>query len=79
MKRPADGVGMANTGKYTAPHRSQADGAPVPVVTDPTAPEAVRLSPRVEALRRLVASGQYHVSPRYLAYRIMRSAGIKPE
>jgi anti-sigma28 factor (negative regulator of flagellin synthesis) len=39
----------------------------------------VRLSPRVEALRRLVAAGQYQVSSRHLAHQILRAAGIKPE
>jgi anti-sigma28 factor (negative regulator of flagellin synthesis) len=32
---------------------------------------------RVEALRRLVAAGQYHVSPRWLATKIFRAAGLK--
>jgi hypothetical protein len=32
---------------------------------------------RVEALRRLVAAGQYHVSPRWLATKIFRAAGVK--
>lgn len=50
----------------------------MPVVTDMSAVE-VKLSPRVEALRKLVASGQYQVSPRYLAHRIMRSAGFRLE
>ena len=31
---------------------------------------------RVEALRKLVAAGQYHVSPRWLATRIFRAAGV---
>jgi anti-sigma28 factor (negative regulator of flagellin synthesis) len=69
---------MANTTKYTAPNRTHS-GVPVPVVTDPTASVDARLSPRVEALRKLVVSGQYQVSPRYLAHKILRSAGIKPE
>jgi len=38
-----------------------------------------RMSPRVEALRKLVASGQYQVSARHLAHQIMRAAGVKPE
>jgi anti-sigma28 factor (negative regulator of flagellin synthesis) len=38
-----------------------------------------RISPRVEALRKLVASGQYQVSARHLAHQIMRAAGVKPE
>jgi anti-sigma28 factor (negative regulator of flagellin synthesis) len=69
---------MANTTKYTAPSRTPS-GVPVSVVTDPTASIDARLSPRVEALRKLVVSGQYQVSPRYLAHKILRSAGIKPE
>ena len=32
---------------------------------------------RVEALRKLVAAGQYHVSPRWLATKIFRAAGLK--
>jgi anti-sigma28 factor (negative regulator of flagellin synthesis) len=49
------------------------------VTTDPTADVDTRLSPRVEALRKLVASGQYQVSPRYLAQQILRAAGLKAE
>ena len=69
---------MANTPKYTTPGRASQTSAPIPVVTDPKDMDA-RLSPRVEALRKLVAAGQYQVSPRYLAHKIMRAAGIKPE
>jgi anti-sigma28 factor (negative regulator of flagellin synthesis) len=32
---------------------------------------------RVETLRRLVAAGQYHVSPRWLATKIFGAAGVK--
>jgi hypothetical protein len=39
-----------------------------PVVNSPT---------RVEALRKLVAAGQYQVSPRWLATKIFGAAGIK--
>jgi anti-sigma28 factor (negative regulator of flagellin synthesis) len=69
---------MANTPKYTAPGHVSSSSAPIPVVTD-TATVDVKLSPRVEALRKLVAAGQYQVSARYLAHRIMRSAGFKLE
>lgn len=69
---------MANTPKHTTPGRSH-NAAPIPVLTDPHAPLDVRLSPRVEALRKLVASGQYQVSPRHLAQQILRSAGFKLE
>ena len=45
-----------------------ADNAPVGPFTAPS---------RVEALRKLVAAGQYHVSPRWLATKIFRAAGVK--
>lgn len=68
---------MAHTTKYTTPGTaSRTTEAPVPVVIDSTAP--VKFAPRVEALRKLVAAGQYQVSARHLAHQIMRSAGIKP-
>jgi anti-sigma28 factor (negative regulator of flagellin synthesis) len=69
---------MANTPKYSAP-ASRSTATPAPVMMDPTGADDTRLSPRVETLRKLVAQGQYQVSARYLAQRIMRAAGIKPE
>ena len=69
---------MAHSGKYTAPGTSR-NSAPVSVVTSAGAIDPVRFSPRVEALRKLVASGKYQVSSRYLAHRILRSAGLRPE
>jgi hypothetical protein len=71
--RLVDGVGMANTGKHIAPSRIPAGLAAA------GEPSAARLSPRVEMLRKLVAAGQYQVSPRYLAYKIFRAAGVRPE
>ena len=72
----ADDVGMANTGKHTPPRTSSERAI---VATGPTGGVGERLSPRVEMLRKLVAAGQYQVSPRYLAYRIFESAGVRPE
>jgi anti-sigma28 factor (negative regulator of flagellin synthesis) len=47
-------------------------------ISAPAAPYAPVSAPsRVEALRQLVAAGQYHVSPRWLATRIFRAAGVK--
>jgi anti-sigma28 factor (negative regulator of flagellin synthesis) len=47
-------------------------------IAAPRAPyELVAAPSRVEALRQLVAAGQYHVSPRWLATRIFRAAGVK--
>jgi hypothetical protein len=49
-----------------------------PALAAPPAPYALVSAPsRVEALRRLVAAGQYHVSPRWLATKIFRAAGVK--
>ncbi len=66
---------MSDTNRYMTHRRSavRASGAPVhasqaPSVTSPG---------RVEALRRLVAAGQYHVSPRWLATKIFNAAGVK--
>jgi anti-sigma28 factor (negative regulator of flagellin synthesis) len=48
-------------------------------VSAPHAPVGALISApsRVEALRKLVAAGQYHVSPRWLATKIFRAAGVK--
>lgn len=70
---------MANTPKYTTPGRTSQHSAPIPVVIDAKGSYDTKVSPRIEALRKLVAAGQYQVSPRYLAHRIMSAAGIKPE
>jgi anti-sigma28 factor (negative regulator of flagellin synthesis) len=75
----ADGVVMANTIKHTGPQSRASREASASISLDPTAADEARLSPRIEALRKLIASGQYQVSPRYLAYRIMRTAGVRPE
>jgi anti-sigma28 factor (negative regulator of flagellin synthesis) len=37
------------------------------------------LSPRIKALRQLIASGQYQVSARWLAQKIFRAAGVRIE
>jgi hypothetical protein len=61
---------MSDTNRPSTTHRS-AIAAPHGPVGPVSAPS------RVEALRRLVAAGQYHVSPRWLATRIFRAAGVK--
>jgi hypothetical protein len=53
------------------PTRRSATTAPRALLGEISAPS------RVEALRRLVAAGQYHVSPRWLATKIFRAAGVK--
>lgn len=64
---------MSDTNRYIGPRR--------PPVTAPRAGVETGLtvnSPaRIEALRQLVASGRYQVSPRWLATKIFRAAGVK--
>jgi anti-sigma28 factor (negative regulator of flagellin synthesis) len=68
---------MPTHSKYIAPGiRAHATPSVAMSMLDVT---EVRLSPRVEALRKLVAAGQYQVSPRHLAHQILRAAGIRPE
>jgi anti-sigma28 factor (negative regulator of flagellin synthesis) len=43
----------------------------------PAAPQVVASSSnKVDTLRRLVAAGQYQVSPKYLAMKIFKAAGL---
>jgi hypothetical protein len=69
----ADGVGMSNTTRHI-PHRrppvsAQRAAAPMGQVS-------ANSPSRVDTLRRLVAAGQYHVSPKYLAMKIFRASGL---
>jgi len=66
---------MPTHSKYIAPGIRAQTTASAMSIMEPTD----RMSPRVEALRKLVASGQYQVSARHLAHQIMRAAGVKPE
>jgi anti-sigma28 factor (negative regulator of flagellin synthesis) len=70
-----DGVGMSNTTRHTSQRRP-----PVPAqrASAPLAPpQSVQSSNKVDTLRRLVAAGQYHVSPKYLAMKIFKAAGLE--
>jgi anti-sigma28 factor (negative regulator of flagellin synthesis) len=64
---------MANTSK-----QSKVTGLRAPA---PSASVEISepLSPKVEGLRKLVASGQYQVSSRYLAIQIFRRSGLRTE
>jgi hypothetical protein len=42
----------------------------------PTPPQLVNSADKVDTLRRLVAAGQYQVSPKYLAMKIFKAAGL---
>jgi anti-sigma28 factor (negative regulator of flagellin synthesis) len=67
------GVGMSNTNRHMTHRRSPVSTRrALPPMGEPVAAS----SARVEALKKLVAAGQYHVSPKWLAVRIFRSAGV---
>ena len=69
------GVGMSNTTRHIPQRRRP----PVSVqrVTAPVAPQSVNSPNKVDTLRRLVAAGQYHVSPKYLAMKIFKASGLE--
>jgi len=73
----ADGVGMSNTTRQTPSRRRP----PLPAqrAVAPVAPQSVSSANKVDTLRRLVAAGQYHVSPKYLAMKIFKAAGLEEE
>src|SRR5215471_9782066 len=69
----ADGVGMSDTNRHM-PHRRSpvsARRALAPMAVPSSAPAS-----RVNALRRMVAAGQYRVDAKHLAMRIFRAAGV---
>jgi anti-sigma28 factor (negative regulator of flagellin synthesis) len=71
-----DGVGMSNTTRHTPSQRRpplSAQRASAP----PAAPQSVVGANKVDTLRRLVAAGQYQVSPKYLAMKIFKAAGLE--
>jgi anti-sigma28 factor (negative regulator of flagellin synthesis) len=65
----AEVVGMSDINRPST--RRSAIAAPRAPFGEISAPS------RVEALRKLVAAGQYHVSPRWLATKIFHAAGVK--
>jgi len=64
---------MRNTTRHTPRRRPP---APAPRVASPGASQVVASANKVDTLRRLVAAGQYHVNPKYLAMRIFKAAGL---
>ena len=70
----ADGVGMSNTTRHIPQRRP-----PVPAqrASAPRAPQSVQGANKVDTLRRLVAAGQYQVSPKYLAMKIFKAVGLE--
>jgi hypothetical protein len=67
------GVGMRDTTRHITHRRP-----PVPVqrALPPGREPSVTLPVHLDALRQLIASGQYQVNARYLAMKIFRAAGV---
>jgi len=65
---------MRNTTRHTSYRRPPLAARPVAA---PTPSQVVASSNKVDTLRRLVAAGQYHVSPKYLAMKIFKAAGLE--
>jgi hypothetical protein len=65
---------MSNTTKHISTTRRPPLSAQrqAPLVAQPS----LNSPQRVDTLRRLVAAGQYHVSPKYLAMKIFRASGL---
>jgi anti-sigma28 factor (negative regulator of flagellin synthesis) len=82
-----DGVGMSNTTRHIPRRRppvpAQRASAPVATPSSDVSNRANRSNRsmnsanKVDTLRRLVAAGQYHVSPKYLAMKIFKAAGLE--
>jgi anti-sigma28 factor (negative regulator of flagellin synthesis) len=65
---------MRNTTRHISHRRPPLAARSAPA---PSAPQVVASSNKVDTLRRLVAAGQYHVSPKYLAMKIFKAAGLE--
>jgi anti-sigma28 factor (negative regulator of flagellin synthesis) len=65
---------MRNTTRHTS-HRRPPISAHRAAAQTPS--QVVASSNKVDTLRRLVAAGQYHVNPRYLAEKIFKAAGLQ--
>ena len=74
-------VGMSDTSRHLTHRRSPGSEAQrqAAAAGPPADHVSTSSSARVEALRKLVAAGQYHVSAKWLAHRIFRCAGIPVE
>jgi hypothetical protein len=69
----ADCVGMSDTNRYITRRPPLSASSRELVASSPS----VNSPAKVEALRKLVAAGQYQVSPRWLATKIFRAAGVR--
>lgn len=67
---------MSNTTRHIPNRRPAvpAQRAPAPLAARSLSTNSAN---KVDTLRRLVAAGQYHVSPKYLAMKIFKAAGLE--
>jgi anti-sigma28 factor (negative regulator of flagellin synthesis) len=65
---------MSNTTRHISRRRPAVSA---PRAAAPTPPQIVASSNKVDTLRRLIAAGQYQVSPKYLAMKIFKAAGLE--
>ena len=73
-------VGMSDSSRHLIHRRSQGSESHKAIATAPMAEHVSTSSAaRVEALRKLVQAGQYHVSAKWLAHRIFRCAAVPIE
>jgi hypothetical protein len=66
---------MSDTSRHFT-HRRPPVSAVHATAPAPTPGPATASAARLEALRNLVAAGQYHVSAKWLAHKICRAAGV---
>ncbi|HZL16934.1 MAG TPA: hypothetical protein VFG23_04215 [Polyangia bacterium] len=64
---------MSDTDRYIGPRRPPVSAPRAGLETG----VLVNSPSRIETLRQLVAAGRYQVSPRFLATKIFRAAGVK--
>ena len=69
-----DGVGMSNTTRHISRRRPPVSAQRAQALV---APQSVQSGDKVDTLRRLVAAGQYQVSPKYLAMKIFKASGLE--
>ena len=66
---------MSNTTRHISKRRPPVRSVRTPVAAAPA--QIIAKGDKVDTLRRLVAAGQYQVSPKYLAMKIFKAAGLQ--
>jgi hypothetical protein len=68
---------MSNTTRHIPQRRPAVPAHRAVAAAVPSASRSTSSANKVDTLRRLVAAGQYHVSPKYLAMKIFKAAGLE--